>query len=316
MSLSRPALFERLESAQSILIAGAGGGFDVFAGLPLAFSLLDAGKSVHFANLSFSNLSLVDDRPLHSAIVEVGPDTDGSTRYFPEKFLSRWFSERGQPRSIYALEKVGGKPMTAAYRELCKHLEVDALVLVDGGTDILMRGDEAGLGTPAEDMTSLVAAHAADVPTKLVVCLGFGVDAFHGVCHAHFLENVAALQREGAYLGAVSVLPQDSEALRYLDAVEWTRRAAPERPSIVNLSIASAVEGKFGDVHRTDRTRGSELFINPLMSQYFAFELDPVARRLMYLDALAQTQTMQEVVALISGFRGGLTPKPWRMIPV
>lgn len=316
MALARPALFERLESAQSILLAGAGGGFDIYAGLPLAFSLLDAGKTVHFANLSFSNLSLVDDRPLHPAIVEVGPNTDGSTRYFPEKFLSQWFSERGQPRSIYALEKVGAKPMTAAYRALCDHLEVDALVLVDGGTDILMRGDESGLGTPAEDMTSLAAAHATDVPTKLIACLGFGVDAFHGVCHAQYLENVAALQREGAYLGAVSVLPQDSEAIRYLDAVEWTRRAAPERPSIVNLSIASAVEGKFGDVHRTDRTRGSELFINPLMSQYFAFELTAVAQRLLYLDALAQTQTMQEVVALISGFRGGLTPKPWRSIPV
>ena len=316
MALARPGLFERLEPAQSILIAGAGGGFDVYAGLPLLFALEDAGKTVHLANLTFSNLSLVNERPLHSALVEVTPDTDGSNVYFPEKFLSRWFAERDRARSIYALEKVGAAPLTEAYRKLCAHLQVDALVLVDGGTDILMRGDEAGLGTPSEDMTSLAAAHGTDVPTKLVVCLGFGVDAFHGVCHAHFLENVAALQREGAYLGAMSVLPQDSEAIRYLDAVEWTQRAAPDRPSIVNLSIASAVEGQFGDVHRTARTQGSELFINPLMSQYFAFELDAVAQRVMYLEALAQTQTISEVVALISGFRGGLKPKGWRSIPV
>ncbi|MFF7988525.1 hypothetical protein ACFZDG_01885 [Kitasatospora xanthocidica] len=32
-----------------------------------------------------------------------------------------------------------------------------AVLLVDGGTDILMRGDEAGLGTPEEDMASLAA---------------------------------------------------------------------------------------------------------------------------------------------------------------
>ena len=34
-------------------------------------------------------------------------------------------------------------------------LGVDTLVLVDGGTDSLMRGDEEGLGTPHEDIASL-----------------------------------------------------------------------------------------------------------------------------------------------------------------
>src|SRR6516225_8217150 len=39
--------------------------------------------------------------------------------------------------------------------------------LTPGGkrTDILLRGDEEGLGTPAEDMASLAAVAAMDVPT-------------------------------------------------------------------------------------------------------------------------------------------------------
>jgi hypothetical protein len=52
---------------------------------------------------------------------------------------------------------VGVRPLRAAYAKLAEHLDLDAVVLVDGGTDILMRGDEAGLGTPADDMTSLAA---------------------------------------------------------------------------------------------------------------------------------------------------------------
>ena len=44
--------FNELNKAQNILIAGAGGGFDVFCGLPLYFWLKKAGKSVHLANLS------------------------------------------------------------------------------------------------------------------------------------------------------------------------------------------------------------------------------------------------------------------------
>jgi hypothetical protein len=56
-SLASIPLFERVASAERVLIAGAGGGFDVFAGLPLYFALRAAGKQVHLANLSFTPLS-------------------------------------------------------------------------------------------------------------------------------------------------------------------------------------------------------------------------------------------------------------------
>ncbi|WFE19418.1 hypothetical protein O7621_15810 [Solwaraspora sp. WMMD937] len=37
--LTTPPLFAALSPARNVLIAGAGGGFDVYAGLPLAFAL-------------------------------------------------------------------------------------------------------------------------------------------------------------------------------------------------------------------------------------------------------------------------------------
>jgi hypothetical protein len=53
-SLHEPALFTRLRDARRVLIAG--GGFDVYAGLPLALALRASGKEVHLANLSFADL--------------------------------------------------------------------------------------------------------------------------------------------------------------------------------------------------------------------------------------------------------------------
>lgn len=50
-------LFTRLASAERILVAGAGGGFDVYSGLPIALSLMHQGKEVHLANLSSSALA-------------------------------------------------------------------------------------------------------------------------------------------------------------------------------------------------------------------------------------------------------------------
>lgn len=50
----------------------------------------------------------------------------------------------------------------------------------DGGTDSLMRGDESGLGTPTEDMASIAAVNKLKVRTKILMCIGLGIDTFHG----------------------------------------------------------------------------------------------------------------------------------------
>ena len=154
-------------------------------------------------------------------------------------------------------------------------------------------------------MVSLAAVASLPVPVKLVCC----------VCHAHFLENVAALSREGGYLGAQALLPSMPEVRRYLDAVEHSTRLTPQRPSIVNTSIASAIEGRFGDYHRTERTRESTLFINPLMSILWTFDLQAVARRSLYLKGIEDTVNIAEVVATILAFRESITPRKWTAIP-
>ncbi|WP_203736346.1 DUF1152 domain-containing protein, partial [Catellatospora chokoriensis] len=180
-----PAVFEpplsaRLRDAEHVLVASAGGGFDVYAGLPLALALRNAGTRVT---------------------------------------LARWLAAQGHDATVYAFERTGVRPLRAAYRKLVDLLGIDAVVLADGGTDILMRGDEAGLGTPEEDMASLAAVAGLPVPQKLVVSLGFGIDSHRGICHAHVLENLAALQRDGAFLGALSIPPGSAEAAAYCDAV-------------------------------------------------------------------------------------------------
>jgi hypothetical protein len=248
-------------------------------------------------------------------LAAVTPATRGEDGYFPERSLARWLASRSLPSTVYALDPVGVRPARAAYRALCEALAIDTVVLVDGGTDLLMRGNEAGLGTPAEDMVSLAAFAGLDLPRRVAACVGFGIDAFHGVCHAHFLENVAALEREGASLGIVQVSKGTPEGDGFLDAVAEARAAHPRRPSIVNGSIAAAVRGEFGDAQFTGRTAGSELFINPLMTLYFAFELEAVARRSLYLPRLEDTETLFEVSLRIEGFRAAVEHRPWRAIP-
>jgi hypothetical protein len=305
----------RLMGSTRILLAGAGGGFDVFAGIPLFLALRGAGKQVHLANLSFTYLAGTDAARLGESLWRVDHSTSGEARYFPEKYLAQWLNRASIPSEVYCFDKVGIRPLRAAYAHLVEALDIDTVILIDGGTDILMRGDEAGLGTPAEDMASLAAASKLDVTTKLVSCLGFGIDAFHGVCHAQFLENVAALERVGGYLGAHSIHLSMPEVQMFRDLVEYTHARMPQRESIVNGSIVSAIEGQFGDFQRTERTRGSELFINPLMSMYWHFDLDALAKQSLYLESLEGTETIFDVQLRIEAFRNSTRTRPRTIIP-
>lgn len=308
--------FTRLESAKNVLIAGAGGGFDVFAGLPLYFWLRSRGCAVHLANWSFSDLDHCENKP-HSHIAIVDEHSSGSEAYFPEKFLSQWFASRGETVPIYALLRGGVRPITSAYEWLASNLGFDTLILIDGGTDILMRGDECGLGTPQEDIGSLAAAHSLEGGLqKFVVCLGLGVDTYHGVCHAQFLENAAAISARGGHLGTWSLLWDMPEAQLYAEALEYVHSRMPRRTSIVNSSIINAVKGQFGDVHATERTNGSKLFINPLMSQYWAFDLRTVATKNRYLDRILTTDTYAELTLRIANYHNQQRHRPWTDLPI
>ena len=279
------------------------------------------GKTVHLANLSFSQLYGSTGKRHGEALVEVTHKTEGSVRYFPEAHLARWFhGERGEDVSIFGIDRVGARPVAAAYKNLVAHLGgVDAVILIDGGTDSLMRGDESGLGTPEEDIASINAVDKLEgVASKLLLCLGFGVDTFHGVCHSQFLEAVADITRAGGYLGAWSLTREMPEVAAYESAVEWTHHAMFNNPSIVSTSIVSAIKGQFGNYHANYRTKGSELFINPLMSLYWAFRLEQVARRCLYLEEIGETETWYDLSAAISAFRARNvgTQKEWQHLPM
>jgi hypothetical protein len=310
-------IFQQLPDARNVLIAGMGGDFDVFAGLPLYVSLKEMGKTVHLANLSFTELGFCDgERPVPS-LMRVTPQTSGPSNYFPEGYLTQWLAHEYGETPVFAIERAGVRPVSLAYQWLNQALSIDTLILVDGGMDSLMRGDEAGLGTPQEDMASLAAASAVtSVTSKFLLCVGFGVDAFHGICHTDFLENTAALIADGGFLGSWSLLQETKEFQQYQAACEFVSARMPRHPSIVNTSIICAVKGEFGDYHATKRTEGSTLFINPLMAIYWAFQLDAVARRNLYLDRIRGTNKYGELSLAIEAFRASLPKtKPWREIP-
>ena len=69
-------LLEALEGVDRILLAGCGGGYDVFSGLPLYFALKQAGKTVFLSNFTFTpELLLMKGNWITRSCLEVTADT-------------------------------------------------------------------------------------------------------------------------------------------------------------------------------------------------------------------------------------------------
>jgi len=255
-SINQIPIFEELKESKTVLLAGAGGGFDIFSGIPLYFNLKRQGKKVILANFSFTWLSETTAEKVFPFCYKInGGDSDLSGRnYFPEKYLKLWLLLQGENVDIYGFEKTGVNPLRDAYKYLIKKHEIDTVVLVDGGTDSLMFGDEDGLGTPQEDVCSMAAVYRSGIKKQYLVSVGFGIDHFHGVSHFRFLENVAEIARDGGYLGMFQITKEMVEAEKYIEAIQFANEKMRGKESIVSNSIVSALEGEYGDHHRLSRT--------------------------------------------------------------
>jgi hypothetical protein len=294
MQLNLP-VFDQLASCRNLLIAGMGGGFDLFCGLPIYFELQHRGQQAHLASFSFSSISdLEDGVRLTPTLVGVTADNREPAIYFPELYLAQWFREkRSEEVTIWCFEKTGPRPLLANYRALVERLAIDGILLIDGGVDSLMRGDEAELGTVIEDASSLAAVEELEeVPLRMVGCLGFGAE--EDVTYAQVFENIAALAQAEGFLGSCSLARQMEAYQLYEDAVLYVHNQPLQPPSVINASVISAVQGNFGDFHLTEKTRGSRLWISPLMPIYWFFDFQAVVERNLFLADIRGADTFME----------------------
>ena len=296
MELNLPIL-NQLTNCKNLLIAGMGGGFDVFCGLPIYFELKRRGVHAHLANFSFSDIESVDfGIRLTKTLVGITPKLDRVFPYFPEFHLVNWFKEkRNEEITIWCFHKTGAKPLTENYKILQQHLDFDGIVLVDGGVDSLVRGDEAEMGTAIEDLTSLYAVNQLpNIPTRIVACIGFGAE--QNLTHAHILENIASLTKAGGFLGACSLTLQMDSYKSYDEAVTYVQSKEFQDASVINSSIVSAARGNYGNYHLTEKTRRSQLWISPFMSLYWFFDFDAVVKQNMLLSEMEGTMLFRDAL--------------------
>jgi hypothetical protein len=308
MNILNLPIFTKLLLAKNILLVGMGGGYDIFCGMPIYYELRKAGKNVILGNLTTSQLPKnTEGEQLNPNLIGIGQTNSGFLKRLSfaktEKpinaceqhlveFLANHYSDKP---AIWCFQRTGVQPMLKSYQQLIQKYEIDTVVLIDGGVDSLIKGDENQQGTLIEDILSIAAVHALKKVDKYLICLGFGTerDIFYG----DILENIAALTKIKAFLGSCALF----QGMDCYDFYEKSVLFAQNHKdavgtSVVNSSVIAAARGEYGNVHLIPKTYDSLLWINPLMNLFWCFDLDKVATWNLVIPFLKETQTFEDVL--------------------
>ncbi len=311
------AILDRLAPGSRVLVAGMGGGYDVVCGLPLFLALERLGCSAHLASFSSTPLNDIENAVRHTETLWEITAQSARPSYFPEGWLARWLAGRGQDASVWCFGASGVGPYHQSYTYLAAHLALDTVILIDGGVDSLLRGDEFSLASPLEDALSLAVVSRLEVPQKLLAATAFSAERLDNISHAQVLARIADLTRAGAFHGVSALLPQSADGQAFAEAGEYIlAHQAGMHQSVVLASLLSALRGEFGDQVVTPYTQNTPPWISPLMTLFWFFDLGEVARQNLYLPRLQATQTFPEAAERLGEFMKTRPRRGWESIPI
>ena len=166
-----------------------------------------------------------------------------------------------------------------SYLNLCKKFNIDTIILIDGGIDSVLFGDEKVFGSPLEDLISVVAVGKL-INDKIIkgylYCTGLYVDE----CDVKlFMRNISNLTKINGFVGCYSLDKQ------YLQ--DYNQLLSLTNPkSVINESIVAAIEGYTGHYENpTLKARCEENgekdypFINPLTASYWIVDIESLIKQ-------------------------------------
>ena len=246
----------------------------------------------------------------HPNLYAVTAAARSASKYCPEAWLAHWLDARD---GTHRLELRQDRRASARARRIARsstRLGIDAIVLVDGGIDAVLRGDETSLGTPSEDLASLAAVTSLGSRPR-VACVGLSAELRDGIPHAQVFERFAELAREGAYWGACALVRGTPACDAYLAAVDARVRRPAETSSRATSTRSStlATRGEFG-------SPAPHVWLSPLLSMFWFFDAHAVARTHRFLADLRATDTIWEVAARVEAARKDLAIRARESIPI
>lgn len=273
----------KIDSHDKILVAGIGGGFDIFTALPLIY------------NRPNQEFILVNSSPKNDFHYR-----ESTTADYPEGFIPA----RANITAKYTVGRHGVMPVKKAYQEILTKHGINAILTVDGGVDSLMTGDEADPGTILEDFISIAALD--EIKAEKVMCYaGFWAETEENVNYFRVLQNMSSAAAKGGFFGSFSLTSGMPEFAEYTKACEaaWD---AGRRKSHIQTKIISATNGKlenqYTDVDPQLAFSTGVSYISLLTSVYWFFDFDMIAGQNKAIKTMKNSNTFTDAKLLLRNF--------------
>jgi hypothetical protein len=321
LNLPLPVIMN-LKKSKNILIMGIGGGFDVFSGLPIFFTLEKMGMNVHLASFTHVPWGIIPNHvetiPMAQGCVGVTSDIKQASEFFPELYLSSWFREvKGKEVPVWVFKRDQSvAEYTKSLDTLVKHIGVDAIIMVDGGVDSIMVGDEEGSGSMMEDTLSLAAVKNIQIPTKILACVGFGTETDENLSHYLALENIANISKQGGLYGTCSLVSYMNCFMDYKSACEHVWSQPNHKKSHIQTKVIPSAEGEFGDYHMFPMEKKNDNFISPLSSIYWFFNAEAPIYNNRVIPVIEEKETFFDAVQIGVPMIKNYVLRPRREIPL
>lgn len=280
------------KGADRALVLGVGGGGDAVGTLPTSQYLQQLGVETVVGGLSWERYvsdpepgprkveEMKNAEPISetTALANSETCTEGGVE-FTESVVADIIEEETLLLDLSQGVQGAIDGLNAAVSEL----DLDFVLGVDVGGDVLAKGDEEGLHSMLADSMVLAALVNLKVPALLGV-LGLGVDG--ELEKEQLLENCAEVASAGGFLGARGLAPEDLEIMD--EAIERTKTES-------SALAVRAARGEVGEIEIRGGYRTVDLSLISAVTFFFDPEvvmekLSKVAERLVDTRSLDEAQ--------------------------
>jgi len=242
---------EELFNYDRALVFGIGGGGDIVGSVPTARLLELHGVDVILGGIAFDRLPVdpmpgprnLDDFEGIEKVSQSVALLTSETEFRDGVASTEMIVNRHTNRSVALLDITGGASgFKRGLETACSELDVDLVVGVDAGGDVLATGDEPGLRSPLCDSIVLSGVNACNWPTAIGV-FGYGSD---GELTQEELDNaIGRAARRSGLLGSWGLTPATIDELEnLLDVVTTEASRLPVKAAMGQLGTRSIRSGR------------------------------------------------------------------------
>lgn len=274
-----PEKFNKLisSSGQNVLLVSAGGGFDIFASLPIFYALNHYGFNVDF--LSYSNTTISEASNYTStedfgySIFSIGNEIKNNSSNFPELYVNNFLKEGFEfEKSIYIINrKQTIENVITAYENLVKILNVNSIIVCGFGQKTICFGNEETDTDTINHIMNIAAISKIQNVSKAICNIGFESSPRSKLSFETSIENISLLAQRKSMLGGFQLESDMDEFVFMKSAFEYLINFGEHERSPLLERVIMGVCGQVG-THEQDSGH-----ISAIMGNTYMFELNSCA---------------------------------------